>query len=141
MIIFLPISLNMRFGCSKEPSHRVGSFEYPQHMFWLRNKKIIFLLRTLISGGLHVGNNRKAQMSLCIPSHTRAFNTCVHKIFCFVWSQSTAMIMLRLSVNLSSRPRLSGLRFYVPFNGYGHVDCRDGQLPNHFFPKVKFCIC
>ena len=24
-----------------------GSFEYPQHMFWLRNKKIIFLLRTL----------------------------------------------------------------------------------------------
>ena len=30
------------FGCSKEPSHRDGSFEYPQHMFWLRNKKIIF---------------------------------------------------------------------------------------------------
>ena len=29
----------MCFGCSKEPSHRGGSFEYPQHMFWLRNKK------------------------------------------------------------------------------------------------------
>ena len=29
----------MCFGCSKEPSHRDGSFEYPQHMFWLRNKK------------------------------------------------------------------------------------------------------
>ena len=40
--IFLPISLNMCFGCSKEPSHRDGSFEYPQHMFWLRNKKIDF---------------------------------------------------------------------------------------------------
>ena len=39
MIIFLSISLNMCFGCSKEPSHRDGSFEYPQHMFWLRNKK------------------------------------------------------------------------------------------------------
>ena len=38
-IIFLSISLNMCFGCSKEPSHRDGSFEYPQHMFWLRNKK------------------------------------------------------------------------------------------------------
>ena len=25
-------------------AHGVGSFEYPQHMFWLRNKKIIFLL-------------------------------------------------------------------------------------------------
>ena len=38
-IIFLSISLNMCFGCSKEPSHRDGSFEYPQHMFWLRSKE------------------------------------------------------------------------------------------------------
>ena len=29
----------MCFGCSKEPSHQEGSFENPQHMFWLRNKK------------------------------------------------------------------------------------------------------
>ena len=29
----------MCFGCSKVPSHRDGSFEYPQHMFWSRNKK------------------------------------------------------------------------------------------------------
>ena len=48
MIIFLAISLNMCFGCSKEPSHRDGSFEYPQHMFLLRNKKINFQLHTLI---------------------------------------------------------------------------------------------
>ena len=37
----------MCFGCSKEPSHWDGTFEYPQHMFWLRNKKIKFWLRTL----------------------------------------------------------------------------------------------
>ena len=35
------------FGCSKEPSYWDGSFEYPQHMFWLRNKKIIFLICNL----------------------------------------------------------------------------------------------
>ena len=35
-------------GCLKEPSHRDGSFEYTQHMFWLRNKKNNFLLSTLI---------------------------------------------------------------------------------------------
>ena len=35
--IFLPISFNIYFGCSKEPSHWDGSFEYPQHIFWLRN--------------------------------------------------------------------------------------------------------
>ena len=29
----------MCFGCSKEPSHRDDSFEYPQHMFWLRKNK------------------------------------------------------------------------------------------------------
>ena len=40
----------MRFVCSKEPSQPDGSFEYPQHMFWLRNKKNYFLLRTLIWG-------------------------------------------------------------------------------------------
>ena len=45
--IFLPISFNTCFGCSKEPSRRDGSFEYPQHMFWLRNKKNNFLLCTL----------------------------------------------------------------------------------------------
>ena len=50
--IFLPISLNMSFGCSKESSHWDGSIEYPQHMFWLRNKKMNFWLRTLISKGL-----------------------------------------------------------------------------------------
>ena len=38
----------MCFGCSKEPSHRDGSFEYPQHMFWLRNKKDNFPVCMLI---------------------------------------------------------------------------------------------
>ena len=40
----------MCFGWAKEPSHRDGSFEYPQHMFWLRNKKNNFQLATLIWG-------------------------------------------------------------------------------------------
>ena len=56
-IIFLSISLNMCFGCFKEPSHRDGSSEYPQHMFWLGNKKTNFQLCTLIwrpgMGGLN----------------------------------------------------------------------------------------
>ena len=39
MIIFLSFALNMCFGCSNERSHWDGSFEYPQHMFWMRNKK------------------------------------------------------------------------------------------------------
>ena len=49
-IIFLPINLNMCFGCSKEPSHSDGSSEYPQHMFWLGNKKNNLQLHTLIRG-------------------------------------------------------------------------------------------
>ena len=49
-IIFLSISLYMCFGWSKEPSHWESSFEYPQHMFWLRNKKNNFQLGTLIWG-------------------------------------------------------------------------------------------
>ena len=46
-IIFLPISLSMCFGRSKEPSHRDGSFEYPQHIVWMRNKVNSFPIRTL----------------------------------------------------------------------------------------------
>ena len=37
--IFLPISFNLCFGCSKGSSHSDGPFEYPQHRFQLRNKK------------------------------------------------------------------------------------------------------
>ena len=42
VLIVFSISLNICFECSKGPSHRDGSFEHPQHMFWLRNKKIIW---------------------------------------------------------------------------------------------------
>ena len=42
----------MCFGCTKEQSHGDGSFEYPQHMFWLRNKKKMIISFTLLSGGL-----------------------------------------------------------------------------------------
>ena len=51
-IIFLPIILNMCYGCSKEPSHRDGSFEYPQHMFWLRIKKKVSVTHSDLFGGL-----------------------------------------------------------------------------------------
>ena len=37
--VLLSISLNMCFECSKELSHWDSSLEYPQHMYWLRNKK------------------------------------------------------------------------------------------------------
>ena len=64
VIIFLPTSLNMCFGCSKVPSHRDGSFEYPQHMFWLRNKKKK-LLRTLIWGpGISRRNENELKMTI-----------------------------------------------------------------------------
>ena len=48
VIIFLPINLNMCFGCSKESSHGDSSFEYSQHMFWMRNKENSFPIHTLI---------------------------------------------------------------------------------------------
>ena len=40
----------MCFGCSKESSHRDGSFEYQQHMFLLRNEKNNFQISALIWG-------------------------------------------------------------------------------------------
>ena len=42
MNIFWPIKIYICFGCSKEQSHWDGSFEYPHHMFWLWNMKVVF---------------------------------------------------------------------------------------------------
>ena len=47
-MVFLSINLNMCFGCSKEPSQWDGCFEYPQHIFWMRNNEHNFPIRTLI---------------------------------------------------------------------------------------------
>ena len=42
--LFLFLNFNICFGCSKEPSHWDGSFEYPQPMFgwWIRK---LFLIK------------------------------------------------------------------------------------------------
>ena len=53
--MYLPIYLNVHFG--KEPSHWGGSFEYPQDMLWLRNKKTYFELPTLIKGSGENGSS------------------------------------------------------------------------------------
>ena len=48
VIIFLSISLNICFACSKEPSHQDGIFEYLQHIFWIRNKKNNFQVNSYL---------------------------------------------------------------------------------------------
>ena len=51
-IIFLPDRRQLKLVIwvlkRKLMSHWDSSFEYPQHMFWMMNKKINFQLRTLI---------------------------------------------------------------------------------------------
>ena len=81
------------FGCTKEPSHRDGSFEYPQHMFWLRNKKNNFQLRTLIW--------RPAQCIMwrfclcwCFTSQSTIFQSCLDDYL--GWTSSKQMIVFCL---------------------------------------------
>ena len=40
------LNQNICCGCSKEPSHRYGSFEHLKHMFKLMDKKIFAILRS-----------------------------------------------------------------------------------------------
>ena len=56
VIVSLSASLNMCYVYSKEPSPRDRSFEYPLHIFWLRNKKMIFNY-AFLSEGLIVSNS------------------------------------------------------------------------------------
>ena len=75
----------MCFGCSKEPSHWDGSFEYPQHMFWLRNTKIIFKYALLSGGGCsNCERSRRyklhcmsSSVSLVFSDATTTCQTCV----------------------------------------------------------------
>ena len=46
---FLPINLDMCFGCSREASHLDGSFEHPQHMFVLSAQRSRVIEKVLSS--------------------------------------------------------------------------------------------
>ena len=72
-IIFFSISLNMCFGCSKEPSHRDGSFEYPQHMFWMGNKDNGFTICTLIGRPVYY-RTHEAEYLCCVLEQDTLFN-------------------------------------------------------------------
>ena len=74
--IFLSIDFNVCFGCSKEPSRRDGSFEYPQHTFSLRNRKIQIYFPSLIYSQAHnrsINFDRKI-VNIFLSIH---FNTCL----------------------------------------------------------------
>ena len=73
----------MCFGCSKEPSHQDGSFEYPQHMFWLRNKKNNFQLCILIWG----------------PGSGKRFNMYSQSRVWLFWYQNDTDLVFYLSVS------------------------------------------
>ena len=67
----------MCFECSRELSHRDGSSEYPQHTFWLRNKKNNFQLHTLIwvpDNKIEISENENALQSK-IFSHKKQIMT------------------------------------------------------------------
>ena len=55
----------MYFGCSKEPSHWDGSFEYPQHMFWLRIEKNTNQWPSVLSGGLGYAPYTNQKQKFC----------------------------------------------------------------------------
>ena len=53
--IFLIFAQNIDCGYSLEPPRRGGSNEYPQSMFWSKNKKNspVLLYKSGVQGGIH----------------------------------------------------------------------------------------
>ena len=87
----LEVSFSICFGCSKEPSNQDSSFEYPQHMFWLRNKKNNFQLRTLIWGPRNMKNK-----CVFVINHSRfTISTLKERLWC-VQSPASPVYRMRL---------------------------------------------
>ena len=91
-IFFLSINLNMPFGCSKEPSHWDGSFEYTQYTIWLRNKNNNIQLHTLIwqPGYMHL------IMNLSVSLKTKFFKGDKRNIAIFLVEKSILSLFMTL---------------------------------------------
>ena len=95
----LPISFSICFRCSKGPSHRDGSFGYQQHLFWLRNKKIIFCYARL-TNGLIMQSNIKDCVEAIIMAVMGCIEISVQRIT--VWYHKACLMMTTLIVLLMS---------------------------------------
>ena len=102
MINFLSISLNMCFGCSKEPSHGDSSFEYPK-LVWLRYKE---KKRTLILGPAF-------SLSVFSKKVSRITRAGTHKILVRKSNREETDQVCRVCLGLCGRQLLNNLTYCV----------------------------
>ena len=157
MTIFLHISFNISFGCSKEPSHHNRSFEYQQHMFWLRNKKIVFRYAfitilwsffTILFVKFHNKNFWEPLCCFQICVITRSIikgyvslrrYTSIHDIFLVGKYKLNQFIVYPIFCTKNFPTIIAICNYVWNFDGFDNFN---GQLPNfvifsnHFFFKV-----
>ena len=91
--IFLHISFNICFGCSKQPSDWDGSFEFPQLMFWWRYEKNLFCYTVLTKGQYKIFQLLKCWVSLnALNSETPTFWIQVRSDILLTWPGSKLCI-------------------------------------------------
>ena len=118
MIIFLSISFNMCFGCSKELSHRDSSNEYPKHMFWLRNKKNNFQLRTLVWGPVSLSHSYK---------NMKSFSPCITPCF---WKTPKRLLLQTVKTQMKCSIMLHFIRVYTFCKGMKNLQTKQCNMFN-----------
>ena len=79
-LMAIPLSKSRRrpcYVCSKELSHWGGSFEHTQHMFWLRNKKNNFSVRTdrpVMAIAVYWGFKQQNNILTKLPTYSLIFH-------------------------------------------------------------------
>ena len=123
----------MCFWCSKEPSHWDGSFEYPQHMFWLGNKKKNFPVHTLICRPALMYNKVRGPREFFLAG--KASISFSSFIFSSIWWCRLNWFFFFIWVNTSSE------RYWYPLRMLPEMLCLDNCCPQMKKNVVGVVFC
>ena len=126
--IFLSINCNIYFGCSKEPSHWDGSFEYPKHMSWLRNKKLIFNFALLSRGLAGFALIEKCSMKIHVVPFCSHWKALVYPLTLCIQEAPKQVLVQIVKTQMKCSIMLHFIRVYTVCKGFKEFQTKEYKI-------------